>query len=52
MEMVWVVEGCYFYEGSQIIAICETPEKATEKEEQAKLLDRYDYIEVTSHMVE
>ena len=53
IKMVWVVEGGWDYEGSEIHAICATPEKAAEKEQEAKLSGReYDFVDVTAHVVE
>jgi hypothetical protein len=52
IKMVWVVEGGWDYEGSEICAICATPEKASEKEQEAKLSRmQYDFVDVTAHVV-
>lgn len=53
IKMIWVVEGGWDYEGSEVFAICSTPEKASEKEQEAKSSGReYDSIYVTAHVVE
>lgn len=53
IKMVWVVEGGWNYEGCEICAICATPEKAAEKEQEAKSSARdYDFVDVTTHIVE
>lgn len=57
MQMVWVVEGGWKYEGTEIIAICTTPEKADEEKEKAESkpykdsLSRYDFVEITAHIL-
>lgn len=56
MTMVWVVEGGWKYEGTEIIAICTTPEKADEEKEKAektKQFDysKYDFVEITAHVL-
>ncbi|HEI0612132.1 TPA: hypothetical protein SIF59_004009 [Escherichia coli] len=56
MTMVWVVEGGWKYEGTEIIAICTTPEKADEEKEKVESKPyedspRYDFVEITAHIL-
>ena len=56
MTMVWVVEGGWKYEGTEIIAICTTPEKAGEEKEKAEQTKQfnypeYDFVEITAHIL-
>lgn len=56
MTMVWVVEGGWKYEGTEIIAICTTPEKADEEKEKAEKTKqfnypKYDFVEITAHVL-
>jgi hypothetical protein len=56
MTMVWVVEGGWKHEGTEIIAICTTPEKADEEKEKAEKTkqfnySKYDFVEITAHVL-
>jgi hypothetical protein len=53
MYSVWIVLGCIDYEGSRILAVCETKEIA-EKHQAEQKADEYnfsyfDHIEIQEH---
>lgn len=51
-KTVWIVEGCWDYEGSTVVAVCNSEEKAQKKQKEVEGTRGFDLVTVTPFVVE